>query len=31
VSEDGRIVPGTLSLSPTSYGAKNEDATQKGG
>jgi len=27
VSEDGRIVPGTLSLSPASYGAKNEDTT----
>ena len=31
MSEDGRIVPGTLSLSPASYGTKNEDTTQKGG
>ena len=31
MSEDGRIVPGTLSLSPASYGTRNEDTTQKGG
>ena len=31
MSEDGRIVSGTLSLSPASHGAKNEDTTQKGG
>ena len=31
MSEDGRIVPGTLSLPPASYGVKNEDTTRKGG
>ncbi len=31
VPEDGRIVPGALSLPPTSHGDKNEDTTQKGG
>ncbi len=31
VSENGRIIPCALSLPPTSYGAKNEDTTQKGG
>jgi len=31
VSEDGRIISGTLSLPPASYGAENEDTTQKGG
>ena len=31
VSEHGRIVLGTLSLPPTSYGTKNEYTTKKGG